>query len=167
MLIRNRIASIAIASTLLVGLGATAANAAPVDSAPASDCTFGEQLVRVWMHLPADLQADLKDLKAATPGADRQQQAKDIRDGALGGEYGPGVQEKAQKLQDIRVRVYADLPAELKADLKDLKAADPADRRALAKDIGEKALAGDYGVKAQVVAERVQGSDFWQNCVAE
>lgn len=84
------------------------------------------------------------------------------------------------------VELWKDLPAKLRSDLRDLKAAAPADRPGLAKDIRRGALDGTYGSGVQKRAERVQGrvfagdrgttvqdaakrirsSDFWQDCVA-
>lgn len=159
-----RIASIALASTLLLGAGVGAASAdAP---APASsDCTFGQHLVDLWKDLPASLQSDLKDLRAL-PQGERAQAAKDIRQGALDGKYGPGVQRHAERVQGRAFVVWGDLPQALQDDLKAVKAAAPADRPALAKAIGEKAIAGGYGEKVQDAAKRIQSSDFWQDCIA-
>ncbi len=159
---------------LLAG-GTIAASAAPLSAdgttptpppTASSECQFGEHLVRLWLHLPLDLRADLKGLKDLGPG-ERGPAAREIRDGARGGEYGPGVQDRAERAQDRRIRVIANLPEELKADLRQIKAAAAEDRAELAKQLAETALAGGYGEKAQAFAERVQGSDFWQECVAK
>lgn len=155
---------ITIASSLILGLGATAASA----SAPASksgDCEFGEHLVEVWAQAPAALQSDLKALRA-TPEGERRSAAREIRNSAITGEYGAQVQEKAQKVRAMRVKAFAHLPAELRADLRVVKAAEPADRLELVEQIADDALAGGYGPKAQATAERIRSSDAWQDCVA-
>jgi|GEM_PF-1304050 len=162
------LASVALASTLLVGAGVSAASAATPSPAPTSSsskCTFGEHLVELWKDLPANLQSDLKNLKSL-PQDKRAQAAKDIRQGALDGKYGAGVQRRAERVHGRAFLVWGDLPAALRSDLKDLKAASTADRPALAKKIGEKALAGGYGDKVEAAAKKIQSSDFWKDCVA-
>jgi hypothetical protein len=142
-----------------------AASAAPVttDDTASSECRFGEHLLHAWLALPADLRDDLKALKDLEPG-ERGDAARDIRDGAQSGEYGPGVQVRAERLRERRIAVIATMPDELKSDLIELREADPAERRDLASQIAETALDGGYGEKAQEVAERIQESDAWQNC---
>lgn len=151
-------------STALIAGGSIAASASPVPEN--ADCQFGEHLVAAWLRLPADLRADLADLKALEPGT-RGEAARDIRDGALAGEYGPGVQDRAERVQQRRIHVIASMPDELRADVVDLVQAEPDARRDLARDIAETALSGGYGPKTQAVAEAIQGSDAWQNCVAD
>ena len=162
-------AAVLTAALFAVPLAASAATPTPTptatSSASARDCTFGEHLVHVWLHLPADLRADLKDLKSLDQGA-RGAAARTIRDGALAGDYGPGVQSRAERVRDHRIHALADLPDNLKADLKKLRDAAPGDRADLAQQIGQTALDGGYGTKAQATAKRVQGSDAWKNCVA-
>ena len=106
---------ITIASSLILRLGVTATSA----STPASesgDCQFGEHLVELWSQAPGALQSDLKALRALSEG-ERRSAAREIRNGAINGEYGTQVQEKAQKIRGMRVKGFADLPAELRADL--------------------------------------------------
>jgi hypothetical protein len=161
-----RIASVALASTLLLGAGVGAASADnPTPDPTSGSCEFGQHLVQVWTALPANLQADLKNLRSL-PKGERAAAAKDMRQGALDGKYGPGVQKRAEQVHGRAFAAWGDLPPALQDDLKAAKAADPADRPALAKAIGEKALAGGYGDKVQAAAEKIQSSDFWQNCVA-
>jgi hypothetical protein len=155
----------AVLTTAMLTGGALAASADSPAPTSSSQCEFGQHLVEVWTALPANLQADLKNLKNL-PQGERAAAAKEIRQGALDGKYGPGVQKRAERVQGRAIAVWGDLPAELQDDLKAVKAADPADRPALAKALGEKALAGGYGDKVQAAAEKVQSSDFWQNCVA-
>ncbi len=165
--------SVALGATLtaaaVFGLGATAATAAPVrsdESSTIEGCNFGEHMVDVWTALPPDLQSGLKDLKELEPG-ERRSFAREIRDGALAGEYGPRVQERAERAQERRVRVVAALPDELKDDLLDFKELEPEERRDAAEAIAQDALDGVYGEKVQRVTERIQDSDLWQSCVAE
>lgn len=163
-----RIASVALATTLLLGAGVGAASAdtpAPSPAPTSGDCTFGQHLVDLWKDLPASLQSDLKNLKSL-PEGQRAAAAKDIRQGAIAGKYGPGVQRHAERVHGRAFAVWGDLPQALRDDLKAVKAAAPADRPALAKAIGEKAISGGYGEKVQDAAKRIQSSDFWQDCVA-
>lgn len=155
------IAATAVTAALL-STGAVAATAAPV--APSAECQFGEHLLHAWLRLPADLRGDLSSLRGLDP-ADRRDGAKEIRDGALSGEYGPGVQAGAEKVRNHRLAVISRLPDDLKADLVELRAADQGDRTELAQQIAREALDGGYGPKTQAVAERIQASDAWQSCV--
>jgi hypothetical protein len=173
MKIRTRIAlGTTLTAAAVLGLGATTATAAPLGSAPASteaaseveDCHFGEHLVRLWLALPTELRADLRELKDLEPG-ERGPLARDIRDDAMEGEYGPGVQGRVERVHERRIRVWSTLPVELKDDLLDLRGLEPDERRAAAEAIAQDALAGGYGEKVQQVTERIQGSEFWQSCV--
>lgn len=157
-----RIIATTVVTAALLSTGAVAASAAPVTDA-SSDCQFGEHLLHAWLRLPADLRGDLSSLRSLDP-ADREDAARQIREGALSGEYGPGVQTGAEKLRVHRLSLISQLPAELKSDLVELRNADQSQRPALAKDIAETALDGGYGAKAQATAERIQSSDAWQNC---
>jgi hypothetical protein len=155
---------ITITSSLLLGLGVTAASA-DAPAADSADCQFGEHLVELWSTAPTELRDDVTALRAL-PEGERRAAARDIRDGVINGEYGTSVQENAQKIHRLGVKKFADLPDNLRADLKDVKSAAEADRRDMAKQIAEGALAGEYGPRTQEVAERIQSSDAWQNCVA-
>lgn len=151
----------------MLATGSLAANADTPAPAPtkSSECNVGQHLVELWKDLPANLQTDLKNLKSL-PQDQRAGAAKDIRQGALDGKYGPGVQKRAERVHGRAFLVWGDLPAALRSDLKDLKAAAPADRPALAKKIGEKAISGGYGDKVEAAAKKLQSSDFWKDCVA-
>jgi hypothetical protein len=163
---RLRIIATSVVTAALLTTGAVAASAETVASADAAgDCQFGEHLLHVWLRLPADLRGDLSSLRGLDP-ADRKDAAQGIREGALGGEYGPRVQAGAERLRSHRVDVISQLPAELKSDLVELRHAAQADRPELAKEIAQTALDGGYGAKTQATAERIQSSDAWQNCVA-
>ncbi len=160
--------STALTTALIAGgtVAASAATTEPVDAPSSSDCRFGERLVAVWKYLPAELRSDLNTVADLPAGTERADEARAVRDRALAGDYGPRVQERATKAQERRIRVVASFPTELRADLDELKAATPEDRRELAKEIADTALDGGYGAKAKVFVERVQSSDAWQNCVA-
>ncbi|CAN5450507.1 hypothetical protein BH09ACT12_BH09ACT12_07730 [soil metagenome] len=63
-----------------------------------------EHRARVVRRLPDELVGDLRAL-ATTPADERRTAAEEIRDQALGGDYGPKVQRGAQRLVD-RVAAY-------------------------------------------------------------
>jgi hypothetical protein len=153
---------------LATGSIAASATTTPAPTSPpsSSECNFGQHLVHVWLHLPPKLKDDVKDLKDVDPGK-RDEAVREIRDKARQGEYGPEVQKRAERIHEHRLEVYSTLPAALKTDLKELRKADPADRKALAEAIAKKALDGGYGEKVQKNAKRIQSSPFWQNCVAK
>ena len=162
-------AGAAVLTTAMLATGslAASANPLPADAAPApsGECTFGEHLVRAWLHVPAELRGDLKDLKDLEPG-DRPDAAREIRDAALAGEYGPIAQHRAEQGQKLGIRAIARFPEELRNDLAELRAAAKGDRGDLAQEIADTALAGGYGDRVQAMAERVQQSDAWQECAA-
>ena len=159
------IAGVAMTAALLT-TGATAASAAETTTTSDS-CTFVQHLQSAFGKLPADLQADLTRLGAMEPGDERKAAAKQIRTDALAGEYGKKVQKRAEKKQALGGAVWEALPQSLKSDLTDFAAADTkAERRALGADISAEALDGSYGKAVQRIAERVQASPAWQECVA-
>lgn len=146
-------------TALMLGGGAIAATAAPAEDAPptaSAQCQFGEELLHAWLWLPADLRGDLKSLRHLEPGEERHDAARDIRDRALDGEYGDAVQDRAERVRDRRLAAIATMPEELKSDLIELRDAAPADRRELAQEIADGALAGEYGEKVQHIAVEVQ-----------
>jgi hypothetical protein len=149
----------------LVATGSVAASAEETTQATSHECNFGEHLARLWLHLPADLQGDLKDLASLEPG-ERGPAAREIREDAREGEYGDRVEERGERVAERRIRILANMPLELRRDLKELRAADAEDRRALAEEIAANALEGDYGPKAQSAVERIRNSQAWQNCVS-
>jgi len=161
-------AGAAVLTTAMLATGSIAASAdtTTVSTGSTGQCRIGEHLVRGSLKLPADLRRDLKNLRAETPGPERRQQAKDIRDGALDGTYGSTVQSRAQHGKENRRDVIANLPAQLKTDLAGVRAADPAARPAMIRTIGQTALDGGYGDTVKATAERLKSSDFWKNCVA-
>lgn len=163
-----RIIATTVITAALLTTGTVAASASTTDTAPpaTSECQFGEHLLHAWLRLPADLRSDLKALKDLEPG-ERADAAREIRGDALKGEYGERVQLGAEKLRDRRIVAIQNMPVELKTDLIELREADPSERRDLAKEIADTALDGRYGEKAQAVAERIQASDAWQDCVAD
>jgi hypothetical protein len=147
----------------LVSTGSIAASAEEAPVEVAQECNFGEHLARLWLHLPAELRGDLKDLGSLEAG-ERGPAVRDIRDAARDGEYGDRVEERAERVAERRIRILANMPTELREDLKQLRAADAEDRRGIAEEIAANALAGDYGPKAQSTAERIRDSRAWQNC---
>lgn len=157
----------ALTAALVLG-GATAATASEPAPEPtaSSECSFGQHLLHAWLRMPADLRGDLTAIRDL-PREERQSALREVREGALSGEYGAGVQEKAEALKVRRLGGWATLPPELRADLVELRQAAPGERRALAEDIAQNALDGDYGDKAQATAERIQSSELWQDCVAD
>lgn len=161
-------AATAALTTALV-VAPTAAFAAPAPSTAAdsaSDCNFGQRVVEVWRQLPVELQADLKALRGLDP-SERRDAAIAIREKAIDGGYGPGVQERMEFLKDRRALALETMPIELKHALLDLRNAAPDDRRELAKDIADKALAGEYGPHAQETVERIHDSELWQACMVD
>lgn len=149
----------------------TAAFAAPVDGpaspgGSSSECNFGQRLAHAWRQLPAELQADLKELRGLDP-SDRRDAAIEMRERALDGGYGPEVQERTELRRDRRALALETMPIELKHALLDLRNAAPGDRAELAREIADKALAGEYGPQAQETVERIHESEFWQACVAD
>lgn len=156
----------AVLATALV-VAPTAAFAAPAASASAAasdDCNFGERVMSLWRQLPDELQADLKHLRELEP-SERRDAAIEIRQKALAGNYGTEVQKRAENMKDRRVLALETMPLELKHALLDLRNADAAERRDLAREIADDALAGVYGPRAQHTVETIRASDFWQECV--
>jgi hypothetical protein len=149
----------------LISTGSIAASAEVTPNAPTHECNFGEHLVRVWLHLPSELRGDVMDIKSLEPG-ERGAAMRDIREGARAGEYGDRAEDRANRVAERRIRILANMPIELRQDLKELRSADAEDRRALAESIAANALDGDYGPKAQSAAERIRDSQAWQSCVA-
>lgn len=109
----------------------------------------------MWEHLPAPLKDDLRALRELPPG-ERPEAALEIRRHALAGEYGPRVQNFAAHRREVRGRIWAHLPPELRQDIKAARELAPEERRAAFEDIRAGALAGDYGERVQEVAERIQ-----------
>ena len=131
-----------VVSAALLATGTVAASAAtpkPINSPASADCQSGQRL----------------------------EEARGVRDRALAGDYGARVQSRSELAQERRIRIVASFPAELQADLDELKATAPGEHRELAKEIADTALAGGYGAQAQHFVERVRSSDARQNCVAD
>lgn len=156
----------------------------------------------LFESLPANLQADLTSLNAAS-GAERDALAAQIGSTALDGGYGADAQKIATAVQadpkhpfaaalhalvgqagkhsdkagdhadraaektSQRVtealienpELFANLPANLQADLTALKDTPVADRAAAADEIEAKALAGEYGAEIQKIAGHIQADD--------
>lgn len=144
-----------IASIVAAGLVATAlvtgvisGAQANIDTTPAATST----------KTPADpdvakFRAELKKARGLT-GQARLDAVKKLRADAKAGRYGDKVEKRADRAHGFRLWAHA--PKELKADLKAARAADPADRPAKLHEVFTKALAGDYGDKAQKRAEKLK-----------
>lgn len=158
-------ASTAILATALV-VAPSAAFAADGAAAASTDCNFGQRVMNVWRQLPDELQADLKHLRELEPSA-RRDAAIEIRRKALAGDYGDETQARAEMMKDRRMLAIETMPVELKHALLDLRNADPGDRREMAQQIADDALAGVYGPQAQHTVETIRASDFWQECIAD
>ena len=157
-----------LSAVMLLG-GTVAATAAEPTSEPTTttdECSFGQHLLHAWLRLPADLRGDLSAIRDL-PIDERPGAVRDIRQEALEGGYGEGVQAGAERIKERRLAAWASMPVELKADLIELRKAAPGERRELAEVIAQNALDGEYGDRAQATAERVRDSEFWQTCVAD
>lgn len=161
-------AATALSATMLLGGAVAATGAEPTPETPTSseECSFGQHLLHAWLRLPADLRGDLSAIRGL-PSDGRPEAVRDVRQGALNGEYGEKVQAGAERIKERRLGAWATMPAELKRDLIELRQAAPGERRDLAEAIAENALASEYGEKAQATAERIRESEFWQSCVAD
>jgi hypothetical protein len=153
-------AAIAVTATAGLVLAPTAAFATPAASdgstdSPTRHCTISDRVIALWNHAPAELQEDLKELHGLAPD-ERLAAAKELKQGALDGEYGEGVQQRAERLRERRILVWATMPEALQDDLRELAAAEPGQRDELATEIVETALAGGYGDRAQSIAEHRQ-----------
>ena len=126
-----------------------------------SECGFGQRLVSLWTALPETLQEDLKNLRDL-PEGERGDAARDIREAARDGEYGDAVQRHAWRVRDRRIFLWSTMSEELRADLTEIRAADPADRQALVDQLAQNALDGTYGERAQHIAQRIQ-----EHCAAD
>lgn len=156
-----------LSAAMLLGGTAAATAAEPAPEPTTSDeCSFGQHLLHAWLRLPAELRGDLSAIREL-PAEERPEALREIREDALEGAYGEGVQAGAERIKERRLGAWASLPPELKADLIELRQAAPGERRELAEVIAQNALDGEYGEKAQATAERVRDSEFWQTCVAD
>ena len=160
---------------LAVGGGTTAALAATGDSTPSASTTPAACGVHLRAELrgatPGQLKTDLKKLRSEPKGADRAAERKAIRQKALAGGYGARAGEIARVVgggKAAKQALAAELPASLRADLKTLHGlkAKTDERKAEAKKIEQKALAGDYGTTIQQNVKTVQAR-FQAKCEAK
>lgn len=146
-----------------IALVPTAASASvPTDGV--TECSVPPGAAALWQRMPEELQQDLRDLRSI-PDGERADAARVIRDDALAGEYGAEVQDRAERLRDLRLLRWSAAPEELRADLKEVRAADATERAALRQAVVDRALAGEYGEGAQRRAERLQERAAWLDCV--
>ncbi|MCW2855796.1 MAG: hypothetical protein JWR52_1411 [Marmoricola sp.] len=101
------------------------------------------------------LRADLAAARAKT-GAARVAALGQIRAEALAGGYGDAVKRAAERRGIKRELILSLLPANLQADLANLRSAPAGQRKALRQQILTKAVAGDYGPQVQTAAERLK-----------
>ena len=119
---------------------------------PADDRPCGALLDK----LPDDLKADLLAVRDLPVGAERRAALKEIAEKARDGKYGETVERFADRRLDHRKELWDRLPADLRADLRELRETPVEERRAAFEELRESALAGDYGPKVQQFAERRQ-----------
>jgi hypothetical protein len=150
---------------LVTGSIAASAEPTPTPTPSSSECSFGQHLAYIWAHLPANFRADIKHLKSLDPGQERRDAAKQIRQNALDGAYGAEIQKRAEWRKQHHGHLFTKLPDNLKADLKEVRAAaNRSERVDLLEQISKNALDGDYGKRIQAKVERIEHSDRWQNC---
>ncbi|GAA4369475.1 hypothetical protein [Agromyces bauzanensis] len=102
-------------------------------------------------ELPPELRADLLRIADAPP-EERAALRAEVRTTAETGGYGPRVRLLVETL-DARL---GELPAELQADIEALREAEPEERRALARELRDGVLAGEYGSELQEKAEELR-----------
>jgi hypothetical protein len=148
-------------ATLTVGLLATGTAAVGVHAASdhaqdsAEPGTVRVPCGAVWDRLPAELRTDLQSLRDLSP-AERAREVPKIRRHALAGDYGDRVQSFAEHRDRRRAWIWMRLPADLRHDLREVRRATPAERADLVAEVRDHALAGDYGDRVQLGAERIQ-----------
>jgi len=101
------------------------------------------------------LRADVRAARALEGDARREALAA-IRARAQDGEYGDGIERRADRRQVRHDLFLSLLPDDLRADLTELKSASADKRAELRGQILDRALAGDYGPEVQHAAEQLQ-----------
>ena len=144
---RMRVGALLVAVIAALGIGtAVAASADDPDEVPAMDHAFfgehGDDPGR------GELREDVKKLHGLE-GEERRDAMRQLREDARDGKYGERVEGRFERHAAHRDAFFALLPDELQADLKQIREADPEDRKALHEDIRKKSLAGDYGEKVK------------------
>jgi hypothetical protein len=156
------LAATALTGVLLTG-GALSASAAPATEPAGTTCVAAQKVAAAWKALPTDLKDDIRSLKAL-PADQRPAAAREIKQGALAGDYGTTVQTRAKELVAKAATAVRSWPAALRSDVREMRAATGDARRDLRRQIADKALAGDYGDAVQQKAEQIKASDIWQGC---
>lgn len=109
-------------------------------------------------RLPEELVEDLEALRGLEP-AERRGAIREIRRTALDGGYGDRARLVAERRHEERGahrdRLRAQVPVELRADLRALRSLPDEERVDAAQELAERARAGEYGPRAQEVATRV------------
>ncbi|SFB23496.1 hypothetical protein SAMN05192575_105239 [Nocardioides alpinus] len=126
-------------------------------AAPSTSTGDGPQVPcgAVWSHLPEDLRADLRGVRAL-PVSEKADALRAIRRDALDGDYGTQVQRFAERRVERIRAIRRALPDEMKADLHEARRLTGADRLEAYREIRSGALAGEYGDRVQEVAATVQ-----------
>lgn len=121
------------------------------DAVAEATCVDREITGDLWDRLPAELRKDVREVVLADP-EDRPDLWQQIRDDAVDGEYGPRASRIASRLAEWA----DDRPEALTADIEQVRLAGCDERRVLAEDVIDGALAGKYGPDVQQRAEWLQ-----------
>ncbi len=145
-----------IAFVVATGLAGTALLTGMTSGAQASsDTTTTSTSTKTVDPDVAKFRADLKAARALT-GEARTEAIKKVRTDAKAGKYGDKVEKRIDRRRERAGAIWKNAPKELRADLKAARAAAPADRPAKVHEVFAKALAGDYGDRAQKRAEKLK-----------
>lgn len=151
-----------VATTLTLAAPALADNTTDDPSAPDtsvgwSDLCLDRKLLAVRRLAPDDLKTALAEAWRLSPGPERRDALRQIRDDERSGVYGPQVQRFATTRQDAWISAWRSAPEDFKEAVSAISAMEPGDqRRQAAKDLWDKALAGDYGVAIRERAEHLR-----------
>lgn len=156
----------ALVSALWLSSSSEPATATVDQTATTLDSELGEEAPspEAKAEAKADRQALRAAMKAARQleGQARADAIKQVVADAKAGKYGDKIEKRFDRREAHRAAVFALLPDELQADLKELRAMEPGDdRKAFRDEIRQKALDGGYGEKVQEAAEKLQ--DFWDD----
>lgn len=138
-----------ISGSALVGASATATS---VPALTASSPTTGQPNRCVLGRLPAKLRADLLAARSL-PVAERRAAVRKILKAARAGHYGKRAQQIVER-RALRKAIRHQLPAQLRADLKQARHLPADERRPALKQIRKDALAGKYGELVKTLVEK-------------
>jgi hypothetical protein len=162
MVLLNTAAAVA-AGILTTGLAAVGVgtvghsdSAAPTtQTVQTSQAAQGLHCHAALKKLPAALRTDLKKARAL-PVGQRGKALHAIREKALHGDYGTKAQQWSEHRFKHQARVAAQMPKQMRTDLRAVHKLPTAQRPAARKAIRAKALSGGYGDAVQRRAERVK-----------